>query len=245
MSHRMVNVAHRGASATRPENTLAAFRRAIEVGADMIELDARATADGVAVVMHDGAVDRTTNGSGPLANLTLKRVKALDAGSWFAEEFAGEPVPTLTEVVSLTAGRIALDIELKETGFEQQAVEALRRAGNGWSFISSFNDGCLKRVREIDAGVRTGLIVAIGELSDGQITELIERTRGLGASILAALHSGITPALVEAANAADISLVAWTVDRRDDMRRMMDLGITGIATNYPEVLQDMLERGNV
>jgi len=242
MSRRALNIAHRGASGTRPENTLVAFRRAIEVGADMIELDLRATADGVAVVMHDSTVDRTTNGSGRLRDLTLKHVQALDAGAWFSPDFAGERVPTLSEVISLTAGRIALNLELKETGVEEQAVEALRRQGDGGSFIASFHDECLARVRELDPGMRLSLIVGIDPLSEDEIARLMERTQRLGARTLAASYRGITPSLLAATSAAGIGVVAWTVNEREDMRRMVELGIAGITTNYPEVLQDLLGR---
>jgi len=240
MSQRVITIAHRGASGTRPENTLSAFRRAIEVGADMIELDLRASADGVAVVMHDAAVDRTTDGSGAVSELTLKQLRALDAGAWRAPDFAGERVPDLAEVVALTAGRIGLDLELKVAGVEEQALEAVQRVGDGWSFISSFHDESLAQVRQLDPSVRTGLIVGINPLGEDEIRRLVERVQGLGASILAASYRGITPALMEAAAAAGISVIAWTVDERDDMRRMLELGVAGIASNYPETLIDTL-----
>jgi len=242
MARTILNIAHRGTSGTRPENTVAAFRRAIEIGADFIELDVRATADGAAVVMHDSTVDRTTNGSGRVAELTLRQIQALDAGSWFSPEFAGERAPTLVEVASLAAGKIALSIELKETGVEQQAIAAVRQAADGRSLISSFHDQCLARVRQLDPQTRVGLIVGIDPLSEDEIARLIRRAQGLGASILALSHRGITPELVAAAARAGISIIAWTVDNREDMRRMMELGITGITTNYPEVLNDMLGR---
>jgi glycerophosphoryl diester phosphodiesterase len=245
MSRTVLNIAHRGASGTRPENTLAAFRRAIEIGADFIELDVRATADGVAVVMHDATVDRTTNGSGRVAELTLRQIQALDAGSWFSLEFAGQRVPTLVEAVSLAAGKIALSMELKETGVEEQAVAALRQAADGQSFISSFHDECLARVRTLDPAMRIELIVGIDPLSEDEIARLIRRAQGLGASLLAPSYRGITPGLVAAAARAAIGIIAWTVDNREDMRRMMELGITGITTNYPEVLKDMLGRQGV
>jgi len=272
MSHRVLNIGHRGASATRPENTVASFRRAMEIGADMIELDVRATADGIAVVMHDSTVDRTTNGSGRLADLTLKQVEELDAGSWFAPDFAGERVPTLEQVVALTAGKTPLSIELKESGVEEQAVGAVRRLAclersreahlersrraDGRTFISSFHDECLMRVRELAPepapsassgqalsgaeGIEVELIVGIDPLSSEEIAALIRRAQRLGARILAPSYRGLTRELVAAATAAGLRLITWTVNEREEMARMMEFGIWGITTNYPEVLKDLL-----
>ena len=239
---RIVNIAHRGASGTRPENTLVAFRRAREIGADYVELDIRATADGVAVVMHDGTVDRTTDGVGPVSELTLAQVKSLDAGAWFAPEYAGERVPTLAEAVALTGAGMPLSLEIKAAGVEEQAVAAIRGSGNADSFISSFDEGCLRRVRELDPQMPIELIVGIGPLRSDEIDALIARARGLGVQILAVSYGGVTPELVAATSAAGLGLVCWTVDDRDDMQRMLDLGVRAITTNHPEVLQELLGR---
>lgn len=242
MFDRIINVAHRGASGTRPENTMVSFRRAMEIRADYIELDTRPTADGVAVIMHDSTVDRTTDGSGRVSDLTLEQIKKLDAGSWFAQEYAGERVPALTEVVALTANKVPLSLEIKAPGVEKQAVAAIRESRSRDSFISSFNEDCLRRVREIDPAMPIELIVGIDPLSAEEIRELLQRTRGLGARILAPSYRGITPELVAAAAAAEIDLICWTVNDGDDMKRMLDLGLKAITTNYPEVLQDLLGR---
>jgi glycerophosphoryl diester phosphodiesterase len=237
----ILNIAHRGASGTRPENTLISFRRAMEIGADVIELDTRATADGIAVIMHDATVDRTTNASGRAADLTLEQIKELDAGSWFAPEFAGERVPTLAEAVALTGDRVALSLELKETGVEEQAVAAIRSTANPRSFISSFHEECLRRVRQLDPEMTLEFIIGIDPLSEDEIARLTERTRQLDARILAPSHRGITPALVSAARMAGLTLIGWTVDQPEQMQRLIDLGVDGITTNRPEVLKDLLQ----
>ena len=108
-------IAHRGFSGVAPENTLAAFRRAIEIGADMIEVDVALTGDGHVVCLHDETLDRTTDGQGLLAAATFEEVRRLDAGSWFAPELAGEKVPTLAEVLDLARGRILVNVEIKST----------------------------------------------------------------------------------------------------------------------------------
>src|SRR5436309_263912 len=109
-------VAHRGASALAPENTLAAFRRALEAGAPAVECDVHLTADGAPIVIHDARVDRTTNGTGEVASLTLAALRALDAGGWFDPRFAGERLPTLEETLAIAAGRSRVFVELKPGG---------------------------------------------------------------------------------------------------------------------------------
>ena len=106
----VANVAHRGASGSCPENTLTAFQKALEIGVDEIELDLHSTKDGRLVVMHDAAVDRTTNGTGAIGELTLAEIKSLDAGIGFGERFRGERVPTWEEALDLLGGKIELNV---------------------------------------------------------------------------------------------------------------------------------------
>lgn len=124
----IIAVGHRGTVRFAPENTLAAFRKAIELGLDLIEIDVRQTKDGHLVIMHDPTVDRTTNGKGRVAEMTLAEIKALDAGSWFSPEFAGERVPTLDEALDLMRGRALPDIDFK-AGDPEKLVATLRRHG--------------------------------------------------------------------------------------------------------------------
>ena len=118
----VVNVAHRGASGNYPENTLIAFQKALEIGVDEIELDLHMTKDDHLIVMHDSTVDRTTNGTGAIAELTLTEIKALDAGSAFGEQFRGERVPTWEEALDLVQGKVRLNVHLKEGGESRRAL---------------------------------------------------------------------------------------------------------------------------
>ncbi|MCE2447759.1 MAG: hypothetical protein J4F35_05025 [Candidatus Latescibacteria bacterium] len=127
----VVNVAHRGASGNYPENTLIAFQKALEIGVDEIELDIYMTKDDHLIVMHDSTVDRTTDGTGAIAKLTLAEIKALDAGSVFGEQFRGERVPTWEEALDLVQGKVRLNVHLKEGGnpdghYERKVAQALR-----------------------------------------------------------------------------------------------------------------------
>src|SRR4051812_8087205 len=142
-------IAHRGASGTAPENTLAAFRRAADLGAPMIELDVQLTADGEVVVIHDFTLDRTTDGVGSVRHRSLAQIRRLDAGAWFAPAFRGERVPTLAEVLQNFPH--AVNVELKsygDDGLEPRALAVVERAGALDRVVfSSFDGGALERLR--------------------------------------------------------------------------------------------------
>jgi len=160
-THRPWAIAHRGASLEAPENTLAAFQRAMELGADLIELDVHQTADGHIVVIHDETVDRTTDGSGTVGNMPLAVVRELDAGSWMGPRFAGERVPTLGEVLELTRGRIGLAIEIKAgsrryPGIEAAIVRLLQTTERLHDVILISGDcRAIREVRRLDGRVAT------------------------------------------------------------------------------------------
>lgn len=154
-------IAHRGASLEAPENTLAAFRRAMNLGADLIELDVHQTADGELVVIHDETVDRTTGGSGAVGEMTLPEIRALDAGSWRGPDFAGERVPTLLSVLQLTRGHTGLAIEIKAgsgryPGIEPAIVRLLQITGRLDDVILISGDcRAIRRVRRLEPRLAT------------------------------------------------------------------------------------------
>ena len=163
-------VAHRGYSAAAPENTLAAFARAAELGVSM-ELDVTLAATGEVVVIHDDTLERTTDGAGLVADISLEQLRTLDAGSWFDPAFAGERVPTLAEVLELVDGRAIIDVELKTTDDKRALAEAVveqLRAGEalGWTFVSSFDPFLLEQVRLIEPAIHRAQLVGTFESSD-------------------------------------------------------------------------------
>jgi glycerophosphoryl diester phosphodiesterase len=169
---------HRGESARAPENTLQAFELALQAGVDGIELDVRATADGVPVIIHDRDLARTTNGSGRVDAVTFDQLRRFDAGS-------GEQVPALDEVLSLVGDRAHLDIEFKQTRIERAVLEQLRKHPSvRWS-ASSFKWGALKTLRALSPGYDLWL------LEDFVTDELIETARNLGASTAAIGHAAL------------------------------------------------------
>ena len=227
----ILNIGHRGASGRFPENTLSSFRAAIEAGAEMCELDVQMTRDGVAVVIHDETVDRTTDGNGAVAELTLAELKRLDAGARFDQKFTGERIPTLDEVLASVQGRCALNIELKGAHAEPQVCELMRKyEAVESSIVSSFEWKRLWRAREIEPAIRIGLLAE--KEPERLIAEAIARRA-------AAIHPRFdlaTPALCERAHRNALKVYVWTVDAPEAMRILAGNGVDGIITNYPERL---------
>ncbi|KPV63845.1 MAG: cytoplasmic glycerophosphodiester phosphodiesterase [Candidatus Bathyarchaeota archaeon BA2] len=156
-------IAHRGASAYEPENTLRSVKKALELGADMVEVDVRASRDGHIVVMHDAVVDRTTNGKGYVKDMTLKELKKLDAG-------LEEPIPTLQEVAELVRGKAQLVVEIKVPEIEGKVLRIIKENElDRQTLITSFHHPILKRVKELNPNIRTGAIVASRPIKAAQL----------------------------------------------------------------------------
>jgi glycerophosphoryl diester phosphodiesterase len=243
---RPLNIAHRGASAYAPENTLAAFRLALEMDADGFELDVMLSADCHLVVIHDDTVDRTTNGSGPVRQKTLAELKALDAGARFDARFAGERIPTLEEVFDLVAGNRAFaNVEiktdsLKGDGLEEKLVALIRRYGLGERLlISSFNPFALWRMRRLASDLPLALLYA-----EDQRIYLRDRWFAFLScpDAFNPSYRMATPKHVRWAKSKGYHLYVWTVDEEPEMRRLTALGVDGIITNRPDLLRQVLAR---
>jgi glycerophosphoryl diester phosphodiesterase len=231
----VLNIAHRGASGSFPENTLAAFRAAIEAGAEMCELDVQLTCDGAIVVIHDDTVDRTTGGIGAVATMTLAEMKRLDAGAKFDDRFAGERIPMLEEVFDLVEGRCALNIEIKSDGLETRVTELIRtRNAFGWTLVSSFDWAALARIRHIAPEIRVGL------LASRWPARLIGAATEMKAAAINPRVDIVTEDLCIAAHGREMSVYAWTVDEPAEMRRLIAYGVDGIMTNWPGRLREVL-----
>jgi glycerophosphoryl diester phosphodiesterase len=231
----MLVIAHRGASGHAPENTLAAFRRAIALGATFIETDLQLSRDARFVAIHDDTVNRTTNGQGKVHELTLADLRRLDAGSWFGSEFTGERIPTLEEILEFSRKNDAVFyLELKPTGSwggEHALIGSLRNTGEiARTVVISFDAGVLEALRRIEPTLMTGL------LFDGQIDRPLERAVEVGARQLAVRGDLVTPALLAQARNKDLQLVCWTVNQPAHMRMLIEAGVDGIMTDYPDRL---------
>lgn len=218
-----VKIAHRGASAYEPENTLRSFERAIEMKSDLIEFDLRSSQDGHIVIIHDKKVDRTTDGSGLVEQITLAELKELDAGK-------GEKIPTFEEVLELCGGKTKLVIELKENGIEEKVLSLLKKHGMlNDSFIVSFKPKRLKVVKILEPQVRTGLI-SFGSLNPVKVAEQC------GADAVAPFHWFITDRTIQRAQESGLYLFTWVVDATRHARELKEKGVQGIVTNRPDII---------
>jgi glycerophosphoryl diester phosphodiesterase len=232
----VLNMAHRGASGTFPENTLSAFRAAIDAGADMCELDVQLTRDGAVVVIHDDTVDRTTDGKGEVAELTLAELKQLDAGARFKDgTLKDERIPTLDEVFGVTAGRCGLNIELKAGGLEHQVAQTMQARGAFKdSIVSSFEWEYLKKIQQLHFNVRIAL------LADDKPVDLMMNAVAMRAHAINPRWDMVTADLCKAAHERGLKVYTWTVDADARMRALIECGVDGIMTNFPERLRTVL-----
>ena len=227
-------IAHRGASGHAPENTLAAFKRALALGATFIETDLQMSRDAHFVAIHDDTVNRTTNGHGPVHEMTLSELRRLDAGSWFGSDFAGERIPTIEEILGFSKKHdVVFYLELKPAGSwggERGLVGALRESGEiARTVLISFDAGILDALRKIEPTLLTGL------LYDGRnVEDPIGRALEVGARQLVVRGEVVTPALLIAARKKDLLIVCWTVNHPAHMRMLMEAGVDGIISDYPD-----------
>jgi glycerophosphoryl diester phosphodiesterase len=225
-------IAHRGASGYAPENTLAAFKRALALGATFIETDLQLSRDARFVAMHDPTVDRTTNGRGAVHDLTLAELRRLDAGSWFGSEFSGERVPTLEEILEFSKlYDVVFYLELKAGpyGGEHALIGALRESGEiPRVVVVSFDPGILQTLRQVEPTLMTGL------LYDGQLAQPTTIAMEIGARQIAVRGDLVTPALLAEARKNDLQVVCWTVNYPAHMRLLIDAGVDGIMSDYPD-----------
>jgi len=235
-----MRAAHRGASAQYPENTMLAFRRAIEQGVDVLELDVHLTADDELVIMHDSTLERTTNGHGKIRNHSLQEIRQLDARQ-------GEKVPLLSEAIQLACeSQKRLFVEVKgATEAEGLAIaEAAVRALEADSFLSqivltSFSPSALLRAKAIQPELSTMLDPSP---QDGSLTprQICAQVLGAGANCVSYDFRFLTPEIATECQLTGLSLWPWDPDEPDDMRQMIKLGVPGIITNRPDVLNKVL-----
>ena len=228
-----IRIAHRGASRIAPENTLAAFKEAIEIGVDAVELDLQGTADEQVVVIHDASLDRTTDQSGQIKETSLETIKQADAGTWFDPKFAGESVPTLPEaLVSIADNAIAL-LEIKDVSITKSVVRIVQNMDMvEQSVIISFHSSAIQTVRSLEPRLPTGYI--IGSKENIEPIQLCQQLGLLGSSLLNVDHRLVTEDFIYEIRRRGITLWCWTVDDIDRMRELQELGIQGITSNRPE-----------
>jgi glycerophosphoryl diester phosphodiesterase len=237
-------IAHRGASAHAPENTLSAFRLALEHNADGVELDAKLTADGKVIVIHDQTTLRTTGAPGVVRQMTLAQLKSLDAGSFFRADFAGEPVPTLEEVFQAVGGRMLINVEITNytsptDALPERIADLVIQYGLQESvYFSSFHPLNLIRIRRRLPGAPAAILAlpgGAGAFLRGPVG------RWVSPQWIHPYFTDVTAASLAADHARGRRVNAWTVNPPEEMRRLFKMGIDGIITDDPLLARQVME----
>ena len=211
-------IAHRGASFFEPENTLRSFKRAIEMGADFVEIDVRMSKDGELVIMHDADVNRTTNGNGLVKDQTLEELKKLDAGR-------GETIPTLDEVMKTVKNKVGLVIEIKEPGTEDKILQKIMENGLENVILASFYHESIKNAKELNPSINAGIIFVC------QPVDVSQMAFNAGANIIFPSHRYMNEDLVKEAKKKGIFVYPWAIDDPSVFEKFAEMGVDGIITN--------------
>lgn len=233
-------IAHRGASGHAPENTFAAFERAVQLGAGFIETDLQLTRDARFVAIHDASLERTTNGRGAVRDHTLAELRQLDAGMWFDRQYMDQRIPTLDEILEFASQQdVVFYLEIKYDsawGMHHALVGALGKAENAArTIVISFDPATLASVRRLEPAIMIGLLV------EDATGDPVKAALEVGARQLCPRADLVTPELVERAHRADLHVVAWTINDADKMRAAIDTGVDGIMTDLPDRLRAVVE----
>jgi glycerophosphoryl diester phosphodiesterase len=238
-------IAHRGCSGRAPENTLVAIRQAIEVGADMVEIDVTMTADGHVILLHDETLDRTTDGAGPPTVMTLDEIRRLDAGSWFAPEYAGERIPTLAEAFETVKGRVLMNVEIKAEAVAHGVVPKVAAAIDEYGMIdqvvvSSFSPEALRLMKITDPTVVTASLFNKELHTSRDPLEIVQEVGSRGLNISA---RRVTEAMVERCRSHGFPVAVYTVNEPAELRRLKDIGVNAVFTDYPDLMLEALAEG--
>lgn len=242
--NKVLSVAHRGASGTAPENTIAAFQKAIEQKADFLELDIHLSKDSIPVVIHDKSVDRTTDGTGKIREMTMDEIKKCDAGIKTGKQFTGEKIPTLEEVIKLVNGQAILLIEIKKGGNFYPGIEKFtvglieKYNARQWCYVQSNNKKILMKIKELDPSViiiksMLGKIPLLPVYIDNELNSpgILEFPGAGGFTIH---HRFFSKRTVKKIHARNKLVFAWTVNNERRIRKVIGKGVDGIITNFPD-----------
>ena len=236
-------IAHRGASAYFPENTIPAFKGAIAMGADMVELDVQLTSDKEVVVFHDEKISRCTDGRGKIADHTLAELKKLDAGSWYDKKFQNTRIPSLAEALSVCKNKIAANIEIKTEavskmffgGIEEKCLKIVEQAGMRKHVVfSSFDPRAIMHLKQIDNAVTVAVLFEKKRYGSKLPSDIIE---SLGADAFNCSNTEFNNEWLTNVKLNNIPVNIYTINDAKDMRRFLNMGVSGIFTNNPDILK--------
>ncbi|MCY3544198.1 MAG: glycerophosphodiester phosphodiesterase family protein [Chloroflexi bacterium] len=241
---KFMNVAHRGASSYAPENTFAAYDKALAMGVHHIELDVHLTRDDHIVVIHDDTVDRTTDAQGRVADFTLAELRAMDAGGWFSAEYAGERIRSLGKTLEHYKGRLYFHIEIKQReivgGLARRTIDMVRGYGLTDSVtITSFRKEWLEEAAAYDSVLPKGWLVPMGPAATWD-DSIIEQSRELGLTQICPRADITTPDLVDRIRAEGFVVRCQGLYNEDLMRHVVDVGADGATVNFPDKMAEYL-----
>ena len=244
---KFMNIAHRGASSYAPENTFAAYDKALAMGVHHIELDVHLTRDDHIVVIHDDTVDRTTDAQGRVADFTLAELRAMDAGGWFGAEYAGERIRSLGETLEHYKGRLHFHIEIKQRevagGLARRTIDMVRGYGLTDSVtITSFRKEWLEEAAAYDTALPKGWLVPMGsaDWDDAIIEQVITQSKELGLTQICPRADLTTPELVDRLHAEGFVARCQGLLNEDLMRHAVDVGADGATVNFPDKMAEYL-----
>jgi glycerophosphoryl diester phosphodiesterase len=234
-------IAHRGASCCAPENTIAAIERAFLDGADHVEVDVQRSVDGEAFLLHDSRLNRTTNGRGNASHVSLRGLRKLDAGSWFGREFKGVHVPSLVEALLAAKGKGRLMLDIKDKRLGPAIAQALIEAGVGPEAVWFWQNDNAESAKHFTSAV-PGAEVAWGSVPKDLSLVTFQKFKKMGVVGFDVDHKDITPAFVAAAHRHKMFVSAYTVKNRDDLTRLLQMGVDFIETDYPAQMRAWMPR---
>ncbi len=243
-------VAHRGASEHAPENTLAAFRRAVSDRADAVELDVRLTADNAVVVIHDASLRRTAGRRRRVARATLAEVRNMDAGSWFDTRHSGERIPTLEEVFAVVPSTMGINVELKADRGGRRGAELAERTcriiirshREGSVLVTSFHHTLIALVKKRFPGITAGILLHPLRQS---ARSPVRTARSIGAEYIVFGSRTLTKRLTEQAHTAGLRVAEYTVNTEFRLKRARRYGVDAVITNRPGVMKRRVGQGEV
>jgi glycerophosphoryl diester phosphodiesterase len=250
MAQHIQVTAHRGTSGYAPENTLSSVRKALEIGVDRVEIDVQQTADGVVVLLHDKTLDRTTNAKGKVGAITYSELKEVKANVNFEAEFPNEPIPTLEQVFELLDATTEFVIEIKAgnktyPGIEDNVAALIKKhKAEKWALVHSFNDHVLKHLHKHHPEIRLQKLFvsySAGVMLDFKLHSVklskYDYVEGFGVS-----KGAVNAKLVAKIHGLGKLIHVWTVNEEEDMKELIELGVDGLISNYPDKAKALLKK---
>ena len=241
-------IAHRGVSGSYPENTLSAFQAAIDIRAEMVELDVSISEDGIPVVVHDKTVDRTTDFEGDVQSFSVKELKKMEVGAWFSEEFRGEEFPTLREPLYLMKGQIPLNIEIKTEavsdvingGIVDKALQIVKELDmSSWVIFSSFDYRVMEHLNALDVQMPKALLYETSQSGELMPSELVKKYQ---VDVFNCSYRQLSQEWIADLQAHQIPYLVYTVNDPELMKELIEKGVSGMFTDFPQELLKIVEK---